>query len=187
MKNYWFHEITEKYAPLSWIGRFSAITTYQVGWKEPIKDPRIAKLQWWKQQEVWLSCVIIYLRRKKNYVFNAKDPLSLAMDSIILLGDAHFSINNISRYRIKNNLQKDLHSLCQAGNPPTTLLLGDDLPKKIREAKESSKLSSHPLSQPPRCTGYENQKGGSQAKNNLLSQGNKHRTRYRPQQQNNRQ
>ena len=56
------------------------------------------------------------------------------------------------RDRMKNSLQIDLHSLCEAGNPPTTLLLGDDLPKKIREAKESSKLTSHPLSQPPRYT-----------------------------------
>ena len=71
------------------------------------------------------------------------------MDSIILLGDVHFSINNMSRDRIKNNLQKDLHSLCEAGNPATNLLLGDDLPRKIREAKESSKLSSHFLPQPP--------------------------------------
>ena len=72
------------------------------------------------------------------------------------------------RDRIKNSLQKDLRSLCEAGNPPTTLFLGDDLPKKIREAKESSKLTSHPLSQQPRYTGYQNQKGGSQAKNNFV-------------------
>ena len=31
MKNYWSHKIVEKYAPLSWTGRFSAITTYQTG------------------------------------------------------------------------------------------------------------------------------------------------------------
>ena len=74
------------------------------------------------------------------------------------------------RDRIKNSLQKDKHSLCEAGNPPTTLLLGGDLPKKIQiyEAKDSSKLTSHRLSQPPRYTGgYQNQKGGSQAKNNF--------------------
>ena len=29
-KNYWSHNIVEKYAPLSWIGRFPAITTYQI-------------------------------------------------------------------------------------------------------------------------------------------------------------
>ena len=31
MKNYWSHKIVEKYAPLSWTGRFSAITKYQIG------------------------------------------------------------------------------------------------------------------------------------------------------------
>ena len=105
----------------------------------------------------------------------------------MLLGHVSFSMNNMRRDRIKNSLQKDLHSLREAGNPPTTLLLRDDIPKKIRKAKESSKLTSHPLSQPPRYTRYQNQKGGSQAKNNFLSQGNKHRARYRPQYQNNRQ
>ena len=74
------------------------------------------------------------------------------MESIILLGHLNFSMNNMRRYRNKNSLQKDLRSLCEAGNPPTTLLLGDDLSKKTQEAKESSKLTSHPLSQPPQYT-----------------------------------
>ena len=58
-------------------------------------------------------------------------------------------MNNMRSDRIKNSLQKDLRSLCEAGNPPTTFLLEDDLPKKILEAKESSKRTSHPLSQTP--------------------------------------
>ena len=122
---------------------------------------------------------------KQNIVVNTKDLLSLAMESIMLLGHVHFSMNNMRRDRIKNSLQKDLHSLCKAGNPSTTLLLGDDLPKKIREAKESSKLTSNPLPQPLRYTGHQNQKGDSKVKNHFLSHGNKHRARYRPQYQNN--
>ena len=132
-------------------------------------------------------CDNLLKAEKQNYVVNTEDLLSLVMASIMLLGYVNFSMNNMRRDRIKKSLQKDLHSLCEVGNPPTTLFLGDDLPKKIRETKESSKLTSHPLSQPPRYTGYQNQEGGSQAKNNLLSQGNKHRARYRPQYQNNRQ
>ena len=132
-------------------------------------------------------CDNLLKAEKQNYIVNIKDLLSLAMESIMLLGHVNFPMNNMRRDRIKNSLQKGLHFLCEAGNPPTTLLLGDDLPKKIREAKESSKLTSHPLSQPLRYTGYQNQKGGSQAKNNFLSQDNKHRARYRPQYQNNRQ
>ena len=132
-------------------------------------------------------CDNLLKAEKQNIVVNTKDLLSLAMESIMLLGHVNFSMNNMKRDKIKNSLRKDLHSLCESGNPPTTLLLGDDLPKKIREAKESSKLTSNPLPQPPRYTGYQNQKGDNNAKNNFLSQGNKHRARHRPQYQNNRQ
>ena len=36
------------------------------------------------------------------------------------------------------------YDLCEAGNLPTALLLGDDLPKKIREVKESPNLPHIP-------------------------------------------
>ena len=108
-------------------------------------------------------CDNLLKAEKQNIVVNTKDLLSLAMESIMLLGHVNFSMNNMRRNRIKNSLQKDLHSLCESGNPPTTLLLGDDLPKKIREAKESSKLTSNTLPQPPRYTGYQNQKGNNKA------------------------
>ena len=124
---------------------------------------------------------------KRNYVVNTEDLLSLAMESVMLLGHVNFSMNDMMRNRIKNSLLKDLHFSCEAGNPPTTSLFGDGLPKKIREAMESSKFTSHPLFQPSRCTGYQNQKGNSQANNSFLSQSNKHRARYCPQYQNNRQ
>ena len=87
---------------------------------------------------------------KQNYIVNTKDLLSLAMESRMLLRHISFSINNVRKDRIKNSFQKDLHSLCEAGNPPTTLLLGDNFPKKIRKSKESSKLTSHPQSQTPK-------------------------------------
>ena len=53
----------------------------------------------------------------------------------MLLGDANFSMNNMRRDRIKNSFQKDLHSLFEAGNPPTTLLSGDDPPKESLRSK----------------------------------------------------
>ena len=54
----------------------------------------------------------------------------------MLPGHVNLSMNNMRRDRIKNSLQNDLHSMGEAGNPPTTLLVGDDLPKKIGEEKE---------------------------------------------------
>ena len=94
-------------------------------------------------------CDDLLKAEKQKYVANTKDLLSLAMGSVMMLENINFSMDNITRDRIKNSLQKDLHSLCEAGNPPTALLLGDDLPKKICEPKESSKLTSHSLSQMP--------------------------------------
>ena len=66
------------------------------------------------------------MAEKQNYVYNTKDLLSLTMESIMLLVHVKFSVNNMRRDWIKNSLQNDLHSLCEAGNRPTTLLLGDD-------------------------------------------------------------
>ena len=40
----------------------------------------------------------------------------------MLPGHVNLSMNNMRRDRIKNSLQKDLHYLCEAGNPPATLL-----------------------------------------------------------------
>ena len=107
------------------------------------------------------------------------------MESIMLLIYVNFSMNNIRRDWIKNSLEKDLHSLYEAGNPPTTLLLGDDHPNKIREAKESSKLTSHTLSQLPQYTRYQKPEWGQSSKECFVT--GQHRARHRPQYQNNRQ
>ena len=55
-------------------------------------------------------CDNLLQAEKQNYVANTKDFLSLAMESIMLLGHVNFSMNNMRRDRIKNSLQKDLHS-----------------------------------------------------------------------------
>ena len=98
------------------------------------------------------------------------------MESIMLLDHVNFSFNNMTRERIKNSFQEDLHSIFEAGNPPTTLLLGDDLPKKIREGKESSKFTSHPLLNCHDTQDINTRMGAAK--------GNKHRVLYRPKHQN---
>ena len=47
----------------------------------------------------------------QNYVVTTKDLLSLALESIILLGHVNFFMNKMTRVR---NTQKDLYSLCEA-------------------------------------------------------------------------
>ena len=104
---------------------------------------------WVKRAGMIKQCDNLLKAEKQNYVVNTKDLPFLAMESIMLLGHVNFSINKMRRDRIKNSLQKDLHSFCEVGNPPITLLSVDELPKKTYEAKKSSKLISHPLSQLP--------------------------------------
>ena len=55
-------------------------------------------------------CDNLLKAEKQNYVANTKDLRSLAMESIMLLGHVNFSMNNMRRDRIKNTLQKHLHS-----------------------------------------------------------------------------
>ena len=49
-------------------------------------------------------CDNLLKAEKQNYVVNTKDLLSLAMESIMLLGHVNFSMNNMRRDRIKNSL-----------------------------------------------------------------------------------
>ena len=71
-------------------------------------------------------CDNLLMAEKQNYVVNTKDHLFSTMESIMLLVHVKFSMNNMRTDWIKNSLQNDLSSLCEAGNRPTTLLLGDD-------------------------------------------------------------
>ena len=106
---------------------------------------------------------------KQNYAVNTKDLLSLAFGSTILLEHANFSMNNV-RNRIKNNL----YFLSTAGDLPTTLLLGDDLP--IEKGKEASKITYHPLSKYPRHTRYNLNEMATQPKAIFLLSGDEHKT-----------
>lgn len=107
---------------------------------------------------------------KQNYAVNTKDLLSLAFGPTILLEYANFSMN-IVRNRIKNNL----YFLSAAGDLPTTLLLGDDLP--IEKGKEASKITYHPLSKYPRHTRHNlNEMGSTLPKAIFLLSGDEHKT-----------
>ena len=69
-------------------------------------------------------CDKLLKEEKQNYVVNAKDLLSLAMEPIMLIGHVNFSMNDMRSGRIKYRIQEYLHSSCEAGNPPNILLLG---------------------------------------------------------------
>ena len=68
------------------------------------------------------------------------------MESIMLPVHANFSMNNMRRDRIRNSLQKGLNSLSEAGNPPTTLLLGNRLPKTRKRRMRHQNHLTFPIS-----------------------------------------
>ena len=75
---------------------------------------------------------------KQNYVVNTEEILSLAMESVIPWGHTNYR-SNIRREKIKYSLHEDLQT-CENGNPPTKFILGNNLPQRIKEAKDSLKL-----------------------------------------------
>ena len=85
----------------------------------------------------------ILITGKQNYVVNTEEILSLAMESVILLGHTNY-LNNIRREKIKCSLHEDLQT-CENGNPPTKFILGSTFHKGSRRQKipENSYFNPH--------------------------------------------
>ena len=79
---------------------------------------------------------------KQSHVVHTKDPLSLAIESIMVSGNVMFSTNN-RRDKIKNSLQNDSHFLCEMGILLSTCFLGEYFPENIRKAREVLKLTTY--------------------------------------------
>ena len=81
-------------------------------------------------------------------VTSGKDPdkadlnklVSNAVDSIALLGHVTNDLNNFRREQIRPALNPEFAVLCSAEIPHGKWLFGEDLPKRIRDIKETSKL-----------------------------------------------
>ena len=125
---------------------------------------------------------------RENYVINAKEVLSQALDGVILLGRVNHSLNKIRLE--KPNLSCELQQLSDGSNLVTTYLLGDDSPKRMKELKETSRIA---LTQKPTRTpsyGYSTSTSGPSkqhfqssssysSKQHFLDAGQKPKTRNR--------
>ena len=133
---------------------------------------------------------------RENYVINTKEVLSAALDGVMLLGNVSHSLNNLRKEKLRPALSRDLQHLCDSSNSVTSYLLGDDLPRRIKEAKETARIT---LSQKPQRShnnsGCNNQNGysGKQSKpfqnstsfsnkQHFLAVRQKHKSRNRQQQ-----
>ena len=108
-----------------------------------------------------VSAQIIYAERE-NYLINNKELTSVALDGVILLGNVSRSLNNLRIEKLRQTLSRNLQHLCDSSNLVTSYLLGDDLPRRIKEAKETARIYlSQKLQRSHNNSGYNNQNGYS--------------------------
>ncbi len=65
-----------------------------------------------------------------------------AFDSIAVLANSSISLSNLRRSNIKHILSKDVHALCDSTHKVSEHLFGDDIEKRLKEVRESKKLSN---------------------------------------------
>ena len=87
-----------------------------------------------------MSEQILYADRE-NYVIYTKEVLSAALDGVMLLGNVNHSLNNIRKEKLRLTLSRNLEHLCVSNNSVTFYLLGDDIPRRIKEAKETARIT----------------------------------------------
>ena len=67
--------------------------------------------------------------------------ISNAVESISLLGHVNFDLLNLCREQIRPVLKSEFAALCSTDITPGPWLFGDDLARRLYEAKETSKIS----------------------------------------------
>ena len=70
-----------------------------------------------------------------------KALLTNCVDSVALLGHIHNGISTMRRSRIRSFLKAQYATICNSDEVHSPLLFGDELAKRLRDAKETSKLS----------------------------------------------
>ena len=71
-----------------------------------------------------------------------QEILETVTDSLVLLSNVFHKLNMKRREAIKPDLKHAYKSLCSTNNPITGLLLGDDLSKTAKEAKETDNVTN---------------------------------------------
>ena len=104
---------------------------------------------------------------RENYVINTQEVLSVVLDGVMLLGNVNHSLNNLRKEKFRPTLSRDLQHLCDSSNLVTSFRLGDYLTRRIKEAKETTRITlSHKPQRLHNNSGYNNQNAycGSQSK-----------------------
>lgn len=76
-----------------------------------------------------------------------KNLASRSVDALAMLGHANSELSRLRREQIRFALHPNYASICKADIPNGPLLFGDDLPKNLKEAKETKAMGQTLTSQ----------------------------------------
>lgn len=80
------------------------------------------------------------LTNTKSTELDIKQLLSQQVDSLALLGHIGHELACLRRYKIKSVLKPEYASICVDDGNSSKYLFGDDLPKRLKDAKETSNV-----------------------------------------------
>ena len=89
-----------------------------------------------------ITSVITHVMSKeeKNEMINPADITTICLEALTLLGYVSKQLSNRRKDNIKFSINEDLRGLCEHDRPTTKFLLGDDLSKGSRDAREIAKI-----------------------------------------------
>ena len=107
-------------------------------------DLQLSNIQQTTRKLLFVNLQITNMLMEANQQIDKKSLLAQAVDSVALLGHVTHNLSQLRRDLIRPAL--DYASLCSSSAEYTDSisypLLGDDLPKRLRDAKESCRIGS---------------------------------------------
>ena len=107
-------------------------------------DLQLSKIQQTTRKLLFVNLQITHMLMEANQQIDTKSLLAQAVDSVALLGHVTHNLSQLRRDLICPALKADYASICSSSAEYTDsrYLFGDDLPKRLREAKESCRIGS---------------------------------------------
>ncbi|CAB3979189.1 Hypothetical predicted protein [Paramuricea clavata] len=104
-------------------------------------DLNVSKIQESVRKAALISLQTAHsLTNTKSKELDVKKLLTQQVDSLALLGHISYELACLRRYKIKSVLKPEYASICVDDGTQSKYLFGDDLPKRLKDAKEASNV-----------------------------------------------
>ena len=105
------------------------------------------------------------LSSSKPAKLDAKQLLT-QVDLLALLGHINHELSSLARYTIKSVLKPEYSSICTIEDGTRKFLFGDDLPKRLKDAKETSNVGLVRNTSHYKCSNYESRNSYNKSHDN---------------------